>query len=156
MEWPCCECGNDGCLEAYASEKAILKKMKEESEHYPESLLHEMKEDQLSIRSLFKAANDGDELAVSILDESGKYLGIAAANMVNILKPSKIILEGHIFEEGPYMVDAVKEMVEKYTFKSSPENITIVCSDLGKKGMVLGAVTLILKKIFKTGRMESV
>lgn len=156
MDGPLCECGNEGCLEAYASEKAILKKMKEESKVQPDSLLHGLTEDQLSIRTLFQAANDSDDLAVSILNESGKYLGIAAANMVNILKPSKIILEGRIFEEGPYMVDAVKEMVEKYTFKSSPENITIVCSDLGKKGMVLGAVTLILKKIFKIGRLESV
>lgn len=152
---PKCQCGNNGCLESYASESAILKKVKDELKFNQTSILAEWlngsQNDVLSIHLIFKAAKEGDCFAKTILEEAGQSLGLATANMINILKPSKIILEGNLFDEGDFVLLPLKKMIEKYTFKSSQEEITVVCSTLGKTGMVLGAVALILQKIFKTG-----
>ncbi|WHZ03697.1 ROK family transcriptional regulator [Neobacillus sp. YX16] len=150
---PKCQCGNNGCLEAYASESAILSKVKKELITNQDTLLHNWVRDgsdELSIKMVFKAAKQGDPFAKSILEDAGKSLGLAAANMINILKPSKLILEGSLFEEGDFVKSPLIEMIGKYTFKSSHEEILVVCSKLGKTGMVLGAVTLILRKMFKT------
>lgn len=150
---PKCECGNNGCLEAYASEIAIFEKVKRELDHHQESIIYDwikVGKSELSLDMVFEAAKEGDPFAIGILEETGRSLGLAAANMVNILKPSKLILEGYIFEQGDFIVTPLKEMIEKYNFKSSHEHISVVCSKLGKTGMVLGAVTLILHTLFKT------
>ncbi|MED3622613.1 ROK family transcriptional regulator [Neobacillus thermocopriae] len=149
---PKCQCGNHGCLEAYASETAILSKVKSELNNYPDSILFQWVKNgkkELSLNLVFDAARSGDELAASILVETGRSLGLAAANMINILKPSKLILEGNIFLEDKYVLDPLKQMINKYTFKSPHEEISVVCSKLGKTGMPLGAVTLVLNKLFK-------
>jgi N-acetylglucosamine repressor len=148
---PKCECGNHGCLEAYASEIAIVRKVKTELDHHPESIIQEwinVGKTNLSLEMVFEAAKEDDPFALSILEESGRSLGLAAANMINILKPSRLILEGYIFEQGDFVVTPLKQMIEKYTFKSPHEQINVVRSTLGKTGMVLGAVTLILHKLF--------
>ncbi|OLS35887.1 ROK family transcriptional regulator [Bacillus sp. MRMR6] len=150
---PKCECGNHGCLEAYASEAAIVKKVESELTNHQDSILSQWIKDgknKLTLKMIFKAAKEGDLFAVSILEESARSLGLAAANMINILKPSRLILEGYIFEQGDFIVSPLKKMIEKYTFKSPHEEINVVCSTLGKTGMVLGAVTLVLHKLFKT------
>ncbi|WP_251033454.1 ROK family transcriptional regulator [Bacillus sp. ISL-75] len=150
---PLCECGNNGCLEAYASETAILKKAKEELKNDNGTILKEWLKDssnELSLIMIYKAAKEGDRFAILLLEEAGQSLGLAAANMINILKPSKLIVEGSIFEVGDFVLSQLKKRIEKYTFKRSHEEISVVCSELGKTGMVLGAVTLVLKKLFKT------
>ena len=148
---PRCECGNNGCLEAIASESAILNKVKKELKLNKDTIIREWikdGEDELSIKMVFKAAQEGDQLARLILEESGRSLGIASANLINILKPSKVIFEGCIFEEGEIVFSTVKNMIEKYTLRIANEEVSIVCSEFGKKGMVLGAVTLILRLLF--------
>ncbi|MEO2078239.1 MAG: ROK family transcriptional regulator [Bacillus sp. (in: firmicutes)] len=150
---PKCQCGNNGCLEAYASESAIINHADTELKNGTDSILREWTKDNantLSIDLIFKAANNGDKMAIQILEEAGNSLGLAAANMINILKPSKLIVEGKIFEDGDHVLNPLKEMIENYTFKSSNEQISVVRSTLRKTGMVLGAVTLVLQKIFTT------
>lgn len=150
---PKCKCGNNGCLEAYSSETAILNKVNKVLLNNQDSLIHQwlkVNKEELSIKLVFNAAKQGDLLAISILKDAGKSLGLAAANIINILKPSKLIVEGCIFELGDYVFPPLVEMIEKYTFKSSDEEIPVVASKLGKTGMVLGAVTLVLRKMFKT------
>ncbi|MDN3017287.1 ROK family transcriptional regulator [Paenibacillus sp. BSR1-1] len=150
---PKCQCGNNGCLEAYASESAILNRVKAELRNHSDSLLHEWLKDridELDLKMIFKAAREDDFFAKLVLEEAGQSLGLAAANMINILKPAKLIVEGSIFEAGDFVLAPLKKSIEKYTFKSSNEDISVVCSNLGKTGMVLGAVTLVLQKMFKT------
>ena len=150
---PLCQCGNNGCLEAYASETAILNKATEELNNHNDTILKEWLKDsgnELSLNMIYKAAEEGDPFAILLLEQAGQSLGLAAANMINILKPSKLIVEGSIFEVGDFVLSQLKKRIEKYTFKSSHEDIKVVCSELGKTGMVLGAVTLVLRKLFKT------
>jgi glucokinase-like ROK family protein len=151
---PRCSCGSQGCLEACASETAILNRVYEAIAVEEDTMMTQwLKGDkkELSVDLVFKAAREGDPLANQILEGTGRYLGIATANMINILKPSKIILEGRIFEGDDFVLTPLKQMVNQYSLRSSQEGIEIVCSKLGKKGMVLGAVTLVLNKLFMPG-----
>lgn len=145
---PRCKCGNYGCLEAFSSESAILEKLKRGIRFGRETILSETN---LSIDSVFQAAEKGDSLAQEALEESGRYLGLAIANLINIFTPSKVILEGKLFEAGDLILAPIRAMVDRSTLKSSPGSEAIEPSDLGKKGMAIGACTLVLRSIFKPG-----
>lgn len=151
---PRCRCGNYGCLEAYSSEMAILEKVKRAIRLGKDTIITARipKDDShLTIDMVFQAAELGDPLAIEVLEESGRFLGLAIANIMNIFTPSKVILEGQLFEAGELILAPIKEMVNKSTLESSPGSEAIVCSTLGKKGMAIGACTLVLRNIFKPG-----
>ncbi|PYZ97521.1 sugar kinase [Alteribacter lacisalsi] len=148
---PRCHCGNHGCLEAYASEHAILYRIKKGIRMGRSTILTEWlrgDENSLTIEMVFKAAAEGDPHAVETLEDSGRYLGIAIANVINILTPSRIILEGRIFEAGDLILSPLRQMVEKGSLRHTMEKTKISTSSLGKDGMLTGAFTLVLRNIF--------
>jgi N-acetylglucosamine repressor len=149
---PRCSCGNYGCLEAYASENALLERIKKGIRLGRNSTLSESinsDNHQLTIEMVLDAANQGDLLTLEILEETGRVLGIAIANFNNLFTPSKVILEGRIFQAGDVILSPLKQMVKKSSLRTSPGEEIIVCSKMGKKGMVIGAITLVLRQVFK-------
>ena len=150
---PRCKCGNYGCLEAFSSEAAVLERVKRGIRLGRDSILAaEINEDnRWDIEMIFRAAEKGDQLALESLEESGRYLGLAIANFINIFTPSKVILEGKLFDAGDLILSPIRTMVERSTLKSSPGPEAIECSTLGKKGMAVGACTLVLRSLFKPG-----
>lgn len=77
MNGPLCECGNNGCLEAYASEVAILNKAKEELKNHQDTILTEWLKDnstELSLNMVYKVAKKGDPFAISLLEKAGQSL----------------------------------------------------------------------------------
>lgn len=154
---PRCRCGNYGCLEAYASEHAILNRVQKGIRLHRATLITEWthgEENLLTIDMVFDAAKQGDQLALEILEDSGRFLGIAIGNLINILTPSKVILEGRLFEAGEVLLAPLHQMVKKCTFRTSTDKETIARSTLGKKGMVMGAFTLVLRKLFTPGGFD--
>lgn len=148
---PRCHCGNHGCLEVYSSEDAILNQIKKGMRMGRNTILNDWisgDESRLTMELVFKAAEEGDSHAIGVLKDAGRYLGIAIANIINIITPSKVILEGRIFNAGELILDPLKKMVEKSSLRNSQGKVSIVTSDLGKKGMVTGAFTLVLRNIF--------
>ncbi|ADU29305.1 ROK family transcriptional regulator [Evansella cellulosilytica] len=154
---PRCQCGNYGCLEAYASELAIISRVKKGLRLGRSTIINDwIKEtdSQLTIEMVFDAAEKGDAFVLEVLEETGRFLGIAVANLINILTPSKVILEGRIFEAGGNtLLSPLKEIIKKSSLRSYSDDVSIVTSDLGKKGMVIGAFTLVLKELYTTGKV---
>ncbi|WP_249414092.1 ROK family transcriptional regulator [Alteribacter keqinensis] len=150
---PRCRCGNYGCLEAFASEYAVVNKIKKDLRLGKTTLIRDWLNDEreLTFDLVMKAADQGDRLACDTLQESGRFLGIAIANLYNLLTPSKIILEGRIFKAGEMVLEPMKQMIKQCSIQHSINEDTIVLSRLGKKGMVVGAYTLVLRELFTPG-----
>lgn len=152
---PRCRCGNFGCLEAYASELAILDRITKGIRLGRNTIINEYinnDDSKLTIETVFKAAKQNDPLTLEVLEDTGRYLGIAIANIVNIITPSKVVLEGRIFEMGgDIILTPLRHMVKKCSLRNSPGEVIIECSELGKQGMVIGAFTLVLQKLFTPG-----
>jgi predicted NBD/HSP70 family sugar kinase len=151
---PRCSCGNYGCLEAYASEHAIIDSIKKGIRLGKDTIINQWidgDDSQLTLEMIFQAAEQGDYLALEKIEETGRFLGIAIANLNNILTPSKVILEGRIFELGDIILTPLIQMANKGSLRRSLDADSIVCSNLGKKGMVIGAFTLVLRKLFTPG-----
>lgn len=87
-----CECGQRGCLEAYASEDFIVDYIRDNIKMYSESKI-DLTED-LSIEKVYEYAKEGDMLAIDVLRLSAKYLGYGLLSVINLLNPSTIILAG--------------------------------------------------------------
>ncbi|QTN37410.1 ROK family transcriptional regulator [Cognatishimia activa] len=114
LEGALCQCGQRGCLEAYVGDYAILR----EAHSVLGEEIHE------DVGSLYDAANNGDQLAVSVLDRAARMLALGLANVVNIFDPELIILAGaqmsyrHLYEDK--IIDAAKQQVVQIDAEMPP------------------------------------
>lgn len=147
-----CNCGNYGCLETVASNNNITKRAIKLIKQGANSVLNNLDKDinDLSIEDICNAAKLGDELAINILKEAARYIGIAITNLINILNPTAIVVVGEIFESTTYAIDTLNEIVKNRGLKISSENVRIIKSLLGRDAAVIGASTLAIQEMFNT------
>jgi len=148
---PVCTCGNAGCLETLASGPAIAARARALMEAGRPSLLTGWignQPERLTGPLLHQAAEAGDELAVEVLAEAGRYLGICVANLINLFNPSRIILAGGVAGAGRFVLDPLRETAVARALQVPARAVSIVTSELGPSYMELGAVTLVLHKMF--------
>src|SRR5437016_2346886 len=95
LNGPKCGCGNKGCFEALASRTAIFQRIKAGIKDGEKTLLTEMLGDGLEdLRSgdLRKAIRRGDKFTAKIIEQTAEYIGIGAANLINIFNPEVVVL----------------------------------------------------------------
>jgi glucokinase len=143
-----CPCGNFGCLENYASARAMVGAAREALEAGVSSMLRECCEGsiyRISPEDIHLAAMDGDGLAREILKDAGRRLGVGIANMINLMSPRAVILTGGLTNAWDiYVAEAVKEAGRR-DFSGLFEKVKILKSTLGAEDAgVLGAAWLVL------------
>lgn len=145
-----CPCGNSGCLESYASMRAILSSAFSILETGRESLLRQYCGGnfyKLTTEEIYLAALDGDTLAREILKNAGRYLGIGIANMINIVSPDAIILAGGLTGAWDiYVQEAIKE-ASKRAFRDLFERVKIIPSGLGDDAGMIGSAGLVFRAL---------
>lgn len=143
---PKCGCGNKGCFEALASRTAIFQQIKAGIKSGQKTLLIDMLGNDLSdLRSgdLRKAIRRGDKFVDKVVEEAAEYIGIATANLVNILNPEVVVLGGGVIEalEGEMMA-VIVETAKDYAMPGSMKNVEIVASQLGDNAGITGGAVL--------------
>ncbi|PWK06591.1 ROK family transcriptional regulator [Tumebacillus permanentifrigoris] len=147
---PRCSCGNYGCLEALTSGPAIAQRARQAIRLGKQSrLLHVAGEQETEITGelVYLAALEGDALAVEVLADTGRYLGIGIANMINTLNPSRIILSGGVSRAGDFLLNALRETVQKRALHTPVSIVSIVTSELGANAAAIGGFTLLLRNL---------
>ena len=139
-----CPCGNIGCLETYASARAMIAKAILMLEKENESLLKECCKGsiyKITPEDIYKAALEGDALSREILKDAGRFLGVGIANIINIMSPEAIILTGGLVGAwNIYVQEAIKE-ASRRAFKELFDAVKIIPSSLGDDaGIVIGRV----------------
>ncbi len=145
IQGPLCRCGNYGCLESFVSNLAILAETKKRLPDYPNSILHQ---NSLTIETLIEAAKSQDRLAKDIILSAGRNLGIAIANLLNLVNPELIILGGDIVEAGELFVDAVRSTAFNRSISKAANEVTIMASKFKQISIVVGAATLAIYQAF--------
>lgn len=135
-----CNCGNLGCLEALASGTAIAKRAKDVVLSNIDTSLKEY--ETLTSYEVFKEAEKGDKVAISIRDTAFKYLGIGVANIINTFDPDKVLIGGGVSKAGEVIFEKVKEVVNERGLKTMTAGCDIVPAKLGTDAGVIGAVAL--------------
>jgi glucokinase len=148
-----CFCGNTGCLENYASARAMIAKAVAMLEKGAESILKQCCKGsiyKITPEDIYNSALEGDTLSREILREAGRALGVGLANIINILSPEAIILAGGLVGAwNIYVQEAIRE-ASRRAFKDLFDSVKIIPSSLGDEAGVVGAASLAFMKIAKS------
>ena len=140
-ETECCNCGNKGCLEQYASATGITrlanKKLKESDK---DSIL---RSGEVSAKTVFDAVKEKDELAMEVADEFGRYLGSALAVIAGVVNPDAIVIGGGVSKAGEILMDYIRPYFEKNAFHGS-RDVKFSLATLGNDAGIYGAARLML------------
>jgi glucokinase len=137
-----CSCGNRGCLEQYASATALAKAAVAAAQHQKGGMLAGIPNGEISAETLAVVARRGDPFASSLFEEAGRYLGIAAATVTNLLNLEAIIVGGGMAASFDLFASAMRREVDSRAFAIPAGRLTIRAGTLGDDAGILGAAAL--------------
>ncbi len=147
-EGPLCGCGGRGCLEVYGSGSGIRRMALEAIEKGEglEILKRSGRNiDKVTSEEVFEAAQGGDETALKVFNEMGRYLGLGLVNLVNLFNPEKIVIGGKVSRAWNYFIGSATEVVHQRAMKGQREKVEIVQAECGDDAGILGAAYTALK-----------
>jgi len=143
---PRCGCGNNGCLEAFASRLAIEREIRCAELNGIETHIFDDMEDKnerLRSKRIAKAYEANDPATKMAVEKSASYVGYATASLLNIFNPEVVVLGGGVVEAiGEPYVKIVREVAESHVFAIARRNVRIVAAELKDDSAVLGAAVL--------------
>ncbi len=138
---PLCSCGNSGCLEALAGGRAIARKAREAIQVGKRTLLTKIQAvETITAKDVAEAARLGDLLSQQILADSGRYLGIAIASLVNLINPSVVVVGGGVAHMGDLLLEPVRQTLRERSLRSAAEAVRVTTALLGRRSTSMGAV----------------
>ena len=144
-----CNCGNHGCMEAYVGAPHIRERCIERLKTGEKSIITRLVEGSLSKitpKVLEEAAFYKDALALELWQETGMYLGIGLASLINIFNPEKIIIGGGVANAGKLISDPMMKTIKERALAVSLHDVKIVRAKLGEEAGVIGAAMLVLSE----------
>ena len=127
-----CDCGSTGCIETRISGPGIVQTAREKG----------VSGDISTSESIWAAAMQGNEGAKAVFAETGHYLGMVCANLINLLNPQAIVIGGGVMASGDLLLNAAREEVRRRAFPASAQDCPIVQSHLWPDAGVIGAAML--------------
>ncbi len=143
-----CGCGNHGCLEQYASATGIVRLAKRRL--MKDDAPSRLRGRKLSAKSVFDAVKAGDEVAMEIADEFGRYLGKGLAVIASVVNPEVFVIGGGVSKAGEILFDYIRPHFLKYAYRVCRDT-KFVLATLANDAGICGAAGLILKKISDEG-----
>lgn len=134
---PRCGCGNDGCLEAYASATALVRGARARLAAGAASALRD--DESLTAASIALAARSGDALAASLLGGAGTMLGIAVANLAHLLNPDTVVFSGGLSGAGEPLFGPLRAEFRRRAFPRAFAAVRIALAELGDDAGIVGA-----------------
>ena len=128
-----CKCGNYGCLEAYASGPNIAIRAIEAIEAGAESRLPayvggDLR--QITAQTVYLAAQEGDELALEVVNDTAKFLGVGIGNLLNVFNPEVVVVCGGVTLAGDHLFVPLRREVARRAFKPAVAACRIVPGEL--------------------------
>lgn len=136
-----CGCGKRGCLEAYASATAVVKRAEEALSAGTLSVLSRwpIGDDGLTARDVFDAADQGDALSRKLVDETAFYLAVGASNAMHTIDPEVVVFGGGMIAAGELFLQTIRKYVAQLAFPVPAERTEIRYAQLGSDAGFIGA-----------------
>jgi glucokinase len=143
---PLCGCSRRGCLEAMAGRLAVASEaVAMAAKQQAPKLFKEFGTDIREIKSsaLAKAIKDGDHSVEDLIKRKSRLVGIAMANIVNLLNPDLIVLGGGMVEAMQHIIikEAMRSMRE-HVMPPLSKTVKVVAAKLKDFAIVMGAAKL--------------
>ncbi len=145
-----CECGSRGCLETFVSASAICERaMAAISEGRGKAIKAQMEaHEPLTPELIYRLAKEGDPDSAAIVRDVGRYLGIATANMINLLAPHEVVISGSIDLADELILGAIRAEVERSALPRTREKTTLRLAREKDRVPLLGAAVMVARQIF--------
>ncbi|WP_347552847.1 ROK family transcriptional regulator [Pseudalkalibacillus hwajinpoensis] len=138
---PECRCGNQGCWELYASEKALLNRA-------DELQLTPPKGKELCLEELIKMART-DHCSSELFEEIGTYLGIGINNIINTFNPEQVIIGNRLASAKEWLGTPVNTHVKKRTQPFQQKDLRIDFSEHSTHSSALGVVAFTVENFLQ-------
>ncbi|WP_439598220.1 ROK family transcriptional regulator [Falsiroseomonas sp.] len=138
-----CRCGLRGCLDAYASDWGLLRQAEEAG------LLPAGDDAPERIAGLAQRALEGEEAPAALFRQAGAAIGVAVANLVNLLNPPRVILTGEGLRAGALLRDPLFAAVAENVLPTLREGTEILLHSWGDEMWARGAATIVLRRIYE-------
>jgi len=139
-----------GGIEAYLGQRFLSRYAADSIRQHPDNPLCKKFGDnfeELEPVHLFEEANNGNELAITILKKTGQKLGYAIVNYIHILDIRKIVVSGGVAKAGKWILDPAAETARKYMMPPFLDGFEIIYEDLGNMAAMLGAGSLAFEEL---------
>jgi predicted NBD/HSP70 family sugar kinase len=133
-----CRCGNVGCLDAVAGGWAIARRMGDVAPTPPD---------------VVRLAREGHPEATGQVRRSGRLVGAAIADAVNLLNPSSVVIGGKLAEADEQVFAAVREVVYRKATPVASRHLEIALTELGHMAGVIGAAHLVIDHVLDPERV---
>jgi glucokinase len=135
-----CNCGGNGCLEMYASARALVRMAKEGKNDMTEEIA-----DNITADDIARLARSGIPYYNQIFLRLAGYLGIGMADLVNLLNVEMIVIGGGLSKSCDLFLDTAREVMLRRSFKVAGERVKVLPAELGVDGGMLGSGFLAFK-----------
>jgi glucokinase len=139
-----CFCGAIGCFEAVASGTALGRRATAMTQRGDGSVLRTLsRNDDVTGRHVVEAARVGDVMALRLIAEEGRWLGIGFTNLLHLYSPDRIVMGGGI-SDGYDLLRADIENTIRERAMSAYRDVPVVRAGLGQQAGLVGAASLVL------------
>jgi glucokinase-like ROK family protein len=143
---PHCNCGNQGCWETLASQQALFRRIRDALQAGQSSLLTEATQGDLSrltVQRVTCAAQSGDLVACNALEETGYWLGVGLANLMNVLNPDCVVFGGPLSLAEKYLLPVIKRVVAERVLPHNRQHPDILISVHVADACVMGGAAMV-------------
>ena len=139
-----CNCGQRGCVEAYASATNTAKRAVEAVENGRPSSLKKVLDEkgEITCKDVYDHLKAGDKLAKEITDETAKALALVCINMLHTTEPKRIVFAGGMIAAGDILLNRIKHYFNEHIWNLKKETVDICFAALGEDAGIIGAAAL--------------
>jgi glucokinase len=134
-----------GCLEAEVAAAGIVRRLIWRIKAGDRSRVQDAVKDDLTAITMdlvLAAARNGDGVAISVLRDTAKYLGMAAANLVVVADPEMLVVGGIMASAADLFLEPVRTEISRRLPKPIMDSLRIEVAVLGADAASLGAARL--------------
>ncbi|HEV58083.1 MAG TPA: ROK family protein [Phycisphaerales bacterium] len=139
-----CNCGQRGCVEAYASANSTAARAVEAIRAGEVSSLKTVldKKGELTSKDVFQHAENGDALAREIVEGTAESLAIMCVNMLHTTEPARIVFSGGMIAAGDALLSRIQHYFDEHIWTLKKETVNICFATLGEDTGIIGAASL--------------
>ncbi len=144
---PACACGDYGCIEAFCSISAVIDAARHNTTGQSAFLRGIFATRLPTLGELIEAARQNDPAAREAFHHMGRYLGLGAANLVDLLNPALIVLAGPLTAASDFFMESLNSSLSAHAWRHSTRHVII--SRLGPRAIAIGACGRVLQSLFE-------
>lgn len=150
---PFCGCGNRGCWEALAGREAIVRRAITKIQEGRLTTVAETVEYRLGSITpalIARCAEQGDATATEVMSETGYYLGLGIANLIQLYNPEVLVIGGGIAQAGRVLFEPLLRTVRARAHMVPASSCRILPSQLGDDAGIIGGAVLAAQQLAKS------